>query len=308
MLRTRLGIYTGDFDINKPITLDGGEFPGLWSQTVQGSRESWDERVWAELQSVNMLAAILLVLGCISTLSSAQYGIWGVRPDGNCIDPTGQNGQCITIQQCPTLLDLLRQKPLTQKTAQFLREAQCGFEGRYPKVCCSQTGGSPNIEDRPGSNDNGSGRPTGQTGNEDGKKPANQIQSGTSNHPNLRLLPIAECGFDTSDKIWATGAKKFLCSGAIITKRYILTAAHCLHRIDVRGNTLTMIRLGEFDTTTNPDCEKDLDTGKEVCAPEPQDMKAERIIIHPQYSPRSINKWNDIGLIRVSQDIKFTGM
>lgn len=47
-------------------------------------------------------------------------------------------GQCINIRQCPPLLDLLRTSYGSPEAIQFLRDSQCGFEGRDPKVCCVQ--------------------------------------------------------------------------------------------------------------------------------------------------------------------------
>jgi Trypsin. len=68
-----------------------------------------------------------------------------------------------------------------------------------------------------------------------------------------------------------------------------------------------MVRLGEFDTDRNPDCEKDLFSGEDNCAPAPQDLGVERTIVHPQYEPRSSNRFNDIGLVRLDRDAQFNG-
>jgi hypothetical protein len=68
-----------------------------------------------------------------------------------------------------------------------------------------------------------------------------------------------------------------------------------------------MIRLGEFDTEQNPDCEPDLLSGQQICAPPPQDLGIERIIVHPQYGARTINRFNDIGLVRLDRDAQFNG-
>jgi hypothetical protein len=68
-----------------------------------------------------------------------------------------------------------------------------------------------------------------------------------------------------------------------------------------------MVRLGEFDTEQSPDCEKDLFSGVESCAPTPQDFGIERTIVHPEYEPRTNNKFNDIGLVRLNRDAQFNG-
>jgi hypothetical protein len=68
-----------------------------------------------------------------------------------------------------------------------------------------------------------------------------------------------------------------------------------------------MVRLGEFDTEQNPDCETDFLTGKENCAPTPQDLGIERIIVHPNYTSRSNNRFDDIGLVRLDRDAQING-
>ncbi|KAJ4436616.1 hypothetical protein ANN_16747, partial [Periplaneta americana] len=250
---------------------------------------------------------------------------WGGGGSGSnneqCVGPTGQKGSCVVIQECQSLLSLLKQKPVRPETADFLRRSQCGFEGRNPKVCCPSSQTVPDVP-TPGEDDDrlSGGDRDGGSGPQTEKQTA-----GWESHPNARLLPLAECGLDGSQRIWggnvtelgefpwialfqyqsATGQKRFLCGGALINKRYIVTAAHCLARSELRGQTLHMIRLGEFDTGKNPDCEKDLYTGEEVCAPPPQDFGIQRIIVHPDYDPRTNNKWNDIGLVRLDRDVRF---
>ncbi|XP_071629599.1 chymotrypsin-2-like [Temnothorax longispinosus] len=84
-----------------------------------------------------------------------------------------------------------------------------------------------------------------------------------------------------------------LCGGAIVSKRYIITAAHCLERLNPRN---VIIGVGSnllYSQTT---------------------YKAEDLIIHPNYTriikiindiPVLINVINDIGLIKLKKDIKF---
>ncbi|XP_065283318.2 brain-specific serine protease 4-like isoform X1 [Dermacentor albipictus] len=79
------------------------------------------------------------------------------------------------------------------------------------------------------------------------------------------------------------------CGGAILNKRWIITAAHCLRSKPPR---LFSVRLGEYSI------------GKTEEDHEPQDIRLVRYIIHPRYSqPRRYN--NDVALLELAQDIKF---
>ncbi|CAG7722895.1 unnamed protein product [Allacma fusca] len=139
------------------------------------------------------------------------------------------------------------------------------------------------------------------------------------NHPNFNYLPTFEdCGnVGSTDNIvggrdamhgghpWMvrigyrnteTNEIEFYCSGTVISRRYILTAAHCSEEIDPEYIP-EIIRVGEHNTTTDRDC-------SEYGCSEAQDYLIEEISAHPAYSPD--DKFNDIGLIRVSTDIDFS--
>jgi len=200
-----------------------------------------------------------------------------------------------------------------------LRQAQCGFEGRNPKVCCPK---SPPVLVPQSSEDPQDTPPT------QGITPQATMQtSAWETHPRASLIPADECGIDNTQRIWGgnrtdmgqypwaallqyqtpTGVRRFACGGALITKRYVVTAAHCLARRDLRGYSPLMVRLGEFDTEQDPDCERDFISGEETCAPPPQDLGIERIIVHPRYEAGSNNKYDDIGLVRLDGDVEFNG-
>lgn len=59
------------------------------------------------------------------------------------------------------------------------------------------------------------------------------------------------------------------------------------------------VRLGEHDTRTNPDC------NLLYCAWESMEYKIKASYVYPKYNPRL--QVNDIGLIRLADDISFNG-
>lgn len=63
----------------------------------------------------------------------------------------------------------------------------------------------------------------------------------------------------------------------------------------------TAVRLGEWDTTTDTDC----DNGD--CSDPVVDVAVEELLSHENYNPNSKTQENDIALIRLSRDVDFTG-
>lgn len=96
-----------------------------------------------------------------------------------------------------------------------------------------------------------------------------------------------------------TNELQILCSGSIITDRFVLTAAQwCLFR----RQKPDFVRIGEWQISTDEDCAYSSE-GKKVCNPKHLDVGVNKFFIHEDYN--RIEKWNDIGLIRTENTILF---
>ncbi|CAG9792472.1 unnamed protein product [Diatraea saccharalis] len=290
---------------------------------------------------------LLLIISAIFAV------IWNVNTQ-SCSPPSGGTGNCVIIQNCAPLLQLVNKPNRTPADFDTLRKSACGFEGSLPKVCCpaqTNTCTTPNGEQGkcinlyscphvasllrpPVSKENmqfvqkstcqgpdqynvccGSGQPV-QKGNCETRLSASPpdprteccgVDSGSSNkitggtatsidqYPWLSLIEYVK-----DNRI------KLLCGGALISGRYVLTAAHCVAGAVLELGTPKNVRLGEYDTTNNgQDCVPvEGGTGATDCADPVLIVPIERTIPHQQYSPQT--RRNDIGLIRLAQPAPFT--
>lgn len=69
--------------------------------------------------------------------------------------------------------------------------------------------------------------------------------------------------------------------------------------------SLTGVRLGEWDTQTDIDCD-DSFVDEKVCNDPAIDVQIEQKIPHENYDPNASNQHNDIALLRLAQNVPFT--
>ncbi|XP_055847604.1 serine protease easter-like isoform X2 [Episyrphus balteatus] len=232
--------------------------------------------------------AEVLILSFIS-VASAQNVVNNKR----CANPNGENGLCIHLEQCTELYQMLPKKPLPQANINFLRSSQCGAVNG--KVCCSdrQMRPSPSISDsiktRMGTDTN---LPEpGQCGNVRSNRMYGGSITKLDEYPWMALIE-----YDKGNNLYG-----HQCGGSLINKRYVLTAAHCISQLPQNWK-LHRVRLGEWDTSTNPDCEVDT-RGIEECADPHVDVTIEQVIPHEKFLKS--NRFHDIGLIRLSRNINY---
>ena len=124
---------------------------------------------------------------CWHTLPT-EYSYYGGQIANGC------GARCVAIQECRQLLSLLKQRPLQPQSIAELREAQCGFEGRNPKVCCPK---SPSLVVPPSSEG-----PQDTLSAQDKIPQAMTQPSSWESHPKAHLIPANECGIDNTQRIW----------------------------------------------------------------------------------------------------------
>lgn len=84
-------------------------------------------------------------------LFAAQVEVKCAKKNASCAEscrtPDGEDGYCVSIKACDSLITLLRTQSGNPRVRNYLQRSTCGFVGATPNVCCSSFRGqtsSPN--------------------------------------------------------------------------------------------------------------------------------------------------------------------
>ncbi|KAL1461560.1 hypothetical protein WDU94_013445 [Cyamophila willieti] len=217
--------------------------------------------------------------------------------DNLCSTPRNEIGTCIGIRQCRYLYDLLQRERNNPAATRYVQNSHCGVEGRLPKVCCPQSsltggwGGQPTTRPPPAttrrpSNRNTLGKFPDPYNNECGIVAFNSSKRIVGGTPSEKgQWPwMAAVGFKTRGRR-PPSKPEWMCGGALITKRYVLTAAHCVSRETTGSYEPYAVHLGAIDLE---------DSSSGVT------MEIEQVIMHEDYT--AARKVNDIALFRLKQE------
>lgn len=248
------------------------------------------------MSTVSALLILSIAVPCVE--------VWA---GDSCVTPNGLPGECIPVSKCDSFSHLLRRRPISPDLLGYFTRVICNpvLSGNQdPEICCELQNATLTSS-------------TTET--------STTSWDVLANHKNRKLLPAKdECGKSMLNMrvIGGKDAKlgthpwivrlgyltpgdtdlEYGCSGTLINPNYVLTAAHCVMNLPDRA-ILTKVRLGEYDASTDVDCEPD-EVGNVFCADTPVDVDVDDIRPHPDYQRPLLG--NDIALVRIKRPVSFT--
>ncbi|XP_026316167.1 phenoloxidase-activating enzyme-like [Hyposmocoma kahamanoa] len=246
----------------------------------------------------------------ISSLVTSYIFI--VEGQSSCTTPSSDVGSCVSLFDCNELLSIVKKPDKSQKDIDKLRSFTCGFEGNTPRVCCPTQNQTKFQSLLPERNPNFNPDLIKDCDGKPGVSPPDPYsgccgkQVAEDDHIiSGDIAKIDEFPWLVIIEGSENNTTKFLCGGALISDRYVLTAAFCVTEIDIYPPS--NIRLGEYDTSNEID---QMDcvgfVGGSDCSDAGVVIPIEKIIPHPDYNPYDENRKHDIALLRMSKSAPYS--
>ncbi|XP_023950486.2 phenoloxidase-activating enzyme [Bicyclus anynana] len=212
--------------------------------------------------------------------------------DLRCFTPHAQDGICDDILKCPAIVKLLS-PPITTENLQFVRNSRCENANVQNSVCCGPGPTTVTAPSRACAPTAAPPDPRTECCGLDGSS-GNKIFGGNATAiDQYPWLTIIEYKGVRDEKI------KLLCGGALISGKYVLTAAHCVLGPVLRIAEPKNVRLGDYNINNDgPDC-VDVEGGGQDCTEGAIVVPIEKIIPHRGYDPNSPLRRHDIALLRL---------
>uniref|UniRef100_A0A182P1T5 CLIP domain-containing serine protease n=1 Tax=Anopheles epiroticus TaxID=199890 RepID=A0A182P1T5_9DIPT len=207
--------------------------------------------------------------------------IWPCRGQEQepCKTPKGTVGRCVRVRECGYILDLLRRDRLLFNDTEYLEGLQCGtLPDGLSLVCCPQFVNEPNC----GPSAFGV-RIVGGNDTEIGE------------FPWMALLRFR----GRNRKIHEN------CGASLISKRFVLSAAHCFTAAYSKRWIIHSVRVAEWNFMNHrgsKDCKQVKGYDVPICR---KDYNVARFALHPDYRVNSGVHVNDIALIELAAEVEY---
>ncbi|XP_058453544.1 CLIP domain-containing serine protease B8-like [Malaya genurostris] len=253
---------------------------------------------------LSLLVLVVLLIGA-SSQQEDDRPVWETHTD--CEIPNEPiRGLCRVPKECTAFQEINRGPELASVgRISFIRALACESSSDETLICCPRTGNytAPQLStELPRRNRNESldlGNRFGDDSAQCGFQAFNPKIQGTITE--IDEFPWAALLFYQNSYHG--------CGGVLISRNYVLTAAHCLSgRSYERVGPLAFVRLREYNILSDPDCMV-ISSGNELqmdCAEEKIDAMPRSIKVHPHYVPNSQQQHHDIGLVEIDRSVPYS--